>query len=100
MLASLGGCRIIHTPGHTPGHLSLFLPELSLLIPGDILRYENGVVTRAPEMFTADREANEASLLVLAALDFERMLPYHGDYLSTGAAEQMRADLGLVQRLA
>ena len=94
-LAVLGGCRIIHTPGHTPGHLSLYLPELSLLIAGDLLRYENGLVTRAPEHFTADHEAYEVSLQAIAKLEFDRMLPYHGQYLGTGASAQTRRDLGL-----
>jgi glyoxylase-like metal-dependent hydrolase (beta-lactamase superfamily II) len=95
VLGVLGGCRILHSPGHTPGHLSLHLPELSLLIAGDIIRYENGIVTRAPEMFTADPEANESSLRELAKLDFERLLPYHGEFLGNGASERMRRDLGL-----
>ena len=95
VLAVLGGCEILHTPGHTPGHISLFLPALSLLIAGDILRYADGVVTRAPEVFTADAEANEVSLRALAKLEFERLLPYHGDFLGVGAAAQMRRDLDL-----
>ncbi|MDR3687123.1 MAG: MBL fold metallo-hydrolase [Coriobacteriia bacterium] len=95
VLGVLGGCRILHTPGHTPGHISLYLPELSLLIAGDILRYENGDVTRAPAMFTADAETNEASLRALARLEFERMLPYHGDFLGADASSQMRRNLGL-----
>jgi glyoxylase-like metal-dependent hydrolase (beta-lactamase superfamily II) len=95
VLGVLGGCEIIHTPGHTPGHLSLYLPALSLLIAGDILRYENGAVTRAPEMYTADPESNEDSLRRLAELDFDRMLPYHGDYLGQNAGERFRRDLGL-----
>jgi glyoxylase-like metal-dependent hydrolase (beta-lactamase superfamily II) len=96
VLGVLGGCRIVHTPGHTPGHLSLHIPSLSLLIAGDILRYENGLVTRAPEMYTANAEANEASLRVLAGLEFERMLPYHSEFLGAGACAQMRRDLGFV----
>ena len=95
VLAVLGGCRILHTPGHTPGHISLYLPELSLLIAGDVLRYENGAVTRAPEMYTADAETNEATLKELAKLEFERMLPYHGEYLGSAASARMRSELGL-----
>jgi glyoxylase-like metal-dependent hydrolase (beta-lactamase superfamily II) len=95
VLGILGGCRIIHTPGHTPGHLSLFVPALSLLIAGDCLRYENGVVTRAPERYTADPESNEQSIRRLATLDFERMLPYHGDFLGADASKMLRQDLGL-----
>ena len=94
-LAVLGGCRIIHTPGHTPGHLSLYLPAISLLIAGDLLRYENGLVARAPEHFTADHEAYEVSVQAIAKLEFDRMLPYHGEYLGADASAQTRRDLGL-----
>lgn len=95
VLGILGGCRILHTPGHTPGHLSLYLPSLSLLIAGDILRCESGTLTRAPEMYTADHETNEVSLRDLAELEFERMLPYHGEFVGSGASARMRRDLGL-----
>ena len=33
--------RIIHTPGHTPGHISLFLPLNTTLIAGDALSTTN-----------------------------------------------------------
>lgn len=94
-LAVLGGCRILHTPGHTHGHLSLYLPELSLLIAGDILRYDHGTVTRPPEQYTTDPESNERSLAELAKIGFTRMLPYHGDFLGVDACARVRSDLGL-----
>jgi glyoxylase-like metal-dependent hydrolase (beta-lactamase superfamily II) len=94
-LAVLGGCRILHTPGHTPGHLALYLPELSLLIAGDTLRNDTGTFTRPPERFTADREANEASLHELAELSFERILPYHGEFVGSRARDRMLDELGL-----
>jgi glyoxylase-like metal-dependent hydrolase (beta-lactamase superfamily II) len=31
----LGGLRVIATPGHTPGHISLFAPAMSVLFCGD-----------------------------------------------------------------
>ena len=38
-----GGMEVIHTPGHTPGHISLFVREDGVLIPGDaLLRAEGG----------------------------------------------------------
>jgi len=95
VLGVLGGCWLLHTPGHTPGHLSLYLPQLSLLIGGDILRYQDGLVTRAPEAYTADAESNERSLRELAKLEFERLLPYHGEFVGDGASARMRRDLGL-----
>lgn len=94
-LAVLGGCCVLHTPGHTLGHLSLFLPRLSLLIPGDIVRYQSDKVTRAPEAYTVDPASNEASLGQIATLEFERLLPYHGDFLESGASARLRVDLGL-----
>jgi glyoxylase-like metal-dependent hydrolase (beta-lactamase superfamily II) len=92
-LGVLGGIRILHTPGHTPGHLSLLLPELSLLIAGDALRYEDGMVGGAPEHYNADTARAHETIRELIALDFEHMLPYHGDHLSAEASTKARADL-------
>jgi glyoxylase-like metal-dependent hydrolase (beta-lactamase superfamily II) len=89
-----GGLRVLHTPGHTPGHLSLFLPELSLLLAGDLLRYENGTVTTAPDRFNADSAEETVSALSVIPLGFEHMLPYHGDYLGSDAAAITRRDIG------
>jgi len=30
-----GGIRVIHTPGHTPGHISLYLKQSKILVAGD-----------------------------------------------------------------
>ncbi|MFC1954877.1 MBL fold metallo-hydrolase, partial [Chloroflexota bacterium] len=38
ILNPLGGLEIIHTPGHTPGCISLFSPRNKLLIIGDAMR--------------------------------------------------------------
>lgn len=92
-LRVLGGVVILHTPGHTPGHLSLFLPERSLLIAGDLLRYENGKVTGAPEHFSANPAYSAASARKVLELEFDHMLPYHGDYLAADACEVARRDL-------
>src|SRR5215213_6602854 len=37
-----GGTRVIFTPGHTPGHTSLYLERSKVLIAGDALRAERG----------------------------------------------------------
>ncbi|MCL2354673.1 MAG: MBL fold metallo-hydrolase [Oscillospiraceae bacterium] len=37
-----GGIEAIHTPGHTPGHIVLFLKENKILIGGDAIRHIDG----------------------------------------------------------
>jgi glyoxylase-like metal-dependent hydrolase (beta-lactamase superfamily II) len=37
-----GGTRVIFTPGHTPGHLSLYLERPKVLVAGDALTAEEG----------------------------------------------------------
>lgn len=86
----LEGCQILHTPGHTPGHLSLYLPEMSLLIAGDLLRYEGEKVSGPPEGFTADPDKAMASVSYVATLGFDRLIGYHGGYLLSGAREAIK----------
>jgi glyoxylase-like metal-dependent hydrolase (beta-lactamase superfamily II) len=95
VLGILGGARVLHTPGHTPGHLSLLIPERSLLLAGDMLRFEDGRVVRPPEMFGWDLDVAERSILEVAGLEFDSMLPYHGDFLAHGAAKAVRTDMGI-----
>lgn len=38
----LGGMKVLHTPGHTPGHISLFLPNERILFAGDSINSLNG----------------------------------------------------------
>ena len=93
-LRVLGGLVLLHTPGHTPGHLSLFLPALSLLIAGDLLRVGEGKVTGAPEHFSVSPGQSLTSARKIADLEFDHLLPYHGDYLGSAASAQVRRDIG------
>ncbi len=43
-LPVLGGLRVVETPGHTPGHISLFAPAVGMLFCGDsMVTDENGI---------------------------------------------------------
>lgn len=72
------GLRVIATPGHTAGHLSLLATDDDVLLIGDLAGNQNGEVTRAPEAFTADAAEAERSLHKVALLDFTEMYPSHG----------------------
>lgn len=84
----LGEFRIIHTPGHTDGHVALFRERDHLLICGDAamnLRPLFGI--REPiRAFTADPALNRRSLRKLAELRPETVLFGHGAPLRDGAA--------------
>jgi len=76
--AFIGGLRVIHTPGHTPGHLSLLHEGNGLLFVGDSVGTMNGVLVRPPAPFTADPKEAEVSLRKLAEISPQRMLFSHG----------------------
>jgi glyoxylase-like metal-dependent hydrolase (beta-lactamase superfamily II) len=83
------GLRIIHTPGHTAGHIAVFDAATGVLAAGDALRTTNGL-TGPDERNSSDMTQAEASVRKLAALDVRVILPGHGAPLTTGAAEALR----------
>jgi glyoxylase-like metal-dependent hydrolase (beta-lactamase superfamily II) len=73
-----GGIEIIHTPGHTPGHVCLYLKSHRLLIAGDQLRLENGHLVGPAEIHTPDMMTAMNSLEKLTSYDIDRVICYHG----------------------
>ncbi len=73
-----GGCEIIDTPGHMPGHISLYLKECSSVITGDAAVIEGNQLIIANPQFTLDMEAAKASLNKLISLNADRYYCYHG----------------------
>lgn len=73
-----GGCRVLATPGHTPGHVSLFLERDSLVITGDAIVLEDGKPVIANPQFTLDFEQATKSMEKLLALKAKTYYCYHG----------------------
>jgi glyoxylase-like metal-dependent hydrolase (beta-lactamase superfamily II) len=73
-----GGVLVLHTPGHTPGHISLFLEAQKVLVAGDELNVVEGVLQGPRPEVTLDMEAAHASLNKLAQLDVDQVIAYHG----------------------
>lgn len=92
-LNMLGGVQILHSPGHTAGHLCLYLPACSLLIAGDLLRLEDGVIRESPSRFAADVEQALASARRVVSLGLEGFIGYHGGYVVSSARELLSASL-------
>jgi len=79
-LPILGGIKVLHTPGHTPGSISLFLQKERLVIAGDVLAHRFGL--RLPSRaFTVDIAQDIHSIKRLTSLDFNVMCFGHGSPL-------------------
>lgn len=98
---SMPGWRWIHTPGHTPGHVSFFRDHDRALIAGDafitvkqdslykVLTQEREI-NGPPRYFTTDWEASRESVMKLEALKPEHAITGHGPSIS---GEELRNGL-------
>ncbi|PYI53139.1 MBL fold metallo-hydrolase [Paenibacillus flagellatus] len=73
-----GGIEIVHTPGHMPGHISLYLPASQTMIAGDAVVIEEGKLNIANPQFTLDMDEAVRSVRRLLEYDIERLICYHG----------------------
>ncbi|MFC7046213.1 MBL fold metallo-hydrolase [Halobacteriaceae archaeon GCM10025711] len=80
-----GPMRIVFTPGHAPGHVALHFPEAGFLVAADALTAQDGALAGPSERFTPDMAKAADSVGVLAGLDFDRTLCYHGGLVDDGA---------------
>ena len=100
------GWRWIHTPGHAPGHVSLFRPRDRVLIAGDAIstaRQESAyaVLTQRQELagppasFTIDWDKAERSVATIASLQPLVLAAGHGEPMR---GESLRDELAAVSR--
>jgi len=73
-----GGCTIIGTPGHTPGHISIYVNQKKVMITGDAAALENGELVIANPQFTLDIKEAEASLHKIMTYSAKEIICYHG----------------------
>ncbi len=69
----LAGFRVVHTPGHTPGHVIFFRESDRVAIAGDVLVNMSFLTLKPglrepPPFFSHDAAENRASIRKLAAL--------------------------------
>ncbi|HDR7612481.1 TPA: MBL fold metallo-hydrolase [Bacillus mycoides] len=73
-----GGILIIHTPGHTPGHISLYLRQSKTLIAGDSMYSVNGILGGIHAPTTLDIKEAQNSLKKYLNLEIDSVVCYHG----------------------
>ena len=78
LLPVLGGLRVVHTPGHTPGGVCFYAEHVGILFIGDALwRDAGGVLHRPNRYWSEDLAAARTSVARLAALDVGTILFGH-----------------------
>lgn len=89
----VGDFRVIHTPGHSSGHVVFFRESDRVAICGDVVRNMTYLTTRSgvrepPDNFTYSPAENRRSIRRLAALEPSLLLPGHGPAITDMQAFQ------------
>lgn len=98
--------KVIETPGHTPGHISLFREDDRVLIAGDAFvttKQESAYyalsqkkkLSGPPKYFTPDWEAAESSVRRLAALQPRTAATGHGKPMYGGELQSRLSELAV-----
>ncbi|MEZ3143583.1 MBL fold metallo-hydrolase [Halobaculum sp. MBLA0143] len=82
-----GPMRVIETPGHTPGHVSLYLPDEHLLLAGDALTTDDDGLAGPAEAFTPETETAAESVAALSELTFDTVHCFHGGSVAATAVD-------------
>ncbi len=84
----LGNLVVVYTPGHTPGSIMLYDAERKALFSGDSLRLEHGKVSGGK--YSWDETKERVSIEKISGLDFDVLLPGHGDFLKGNASNLVK----------
>ena len=88
-----GGLRIVHTPGHTPGHISLLHERTGVLITGDALFNPFSRMSWPFGPTCTSAAQNRESAALLADLDYLVAAFTHGTEIRVNAREAIRSFL-------
>jgi glyoxylase-like metal-dependent hydrolase (beta-lactamase superfamily II) len=86
-----GGITVIHTPGHSPGHLSLYHQASCTLIAADALTVRDGELYGPDAAATPDMATALASLQKFADLEIRQVICYHGGLYCGDAGRRIAA---------
>ncbi len=84
-----GGISIIHIPGHTPGHIAIYLKKYKTLVAGDALNTDGTSLIGPAPAYTYDIAQAIKSLVVLKEYDIQKIVCYHGGLLTGNINEQI-----------
>lgn len=86
-----GDVIAIATPGHMPGHMSVYVKSDKTLIAGDALVAEEGVLMMANPQYSLDLDEASRSARKLSQYELERIICYHGGEVKGDIPELLKA---------
>jgi len=92
VLPYCGGITVIFTPGHTPGHICLYLNQSKILIAGDALVVVDSELRGPNPQATYDMDTALKSLKKLTQYEIETVICYHGG-VCRGSVNERLAEL-------
>lgn len=76
-LPLMGGIQFIHTPGHTRGHLGIYIKAHQLLLSGDSLQVKAGELTTPSRVYSEDMPQAHDTIHRLAGMDIQGIALSH-----------------------
>ena len=89
VIDALGGLRIVHAPGHTPGCMALHQPDRQILFLGDVFFHRGEGIGLPPAIVSVDVDLAAASARAVAALPAEVACFGHGEPILEGAGTRL-----------
>jgi glyoxylase-like metal-dependent hydrolase (beta-lactamase superfamily II) len=87
---SVAELTVVHTPGHTAGSVSLYLPE-QVLLAGDALRTDKKGLLKLPTgAMTANMDQAKESVRKISELKFDILLLGHGPPITSNASAKLK----------
>lgn len=77
-----GGLRVVHLPGHTPGHCGFLCERTRWLLSGDVFASYSWSVHLPPRFLNRDQRGAQASLEAVAGMNLQGVIPSHYDVLA------------------
>lgn len=86
-----GGITIVSTPGHMPGHISVYHKPTRTMITGDAMVIEHGKLETANPRYTLDNDKAYQSMKKFLNFEIERLICYHGGVMTQDIRENIEA---------
>ena len=93
LLDVAGGLRVVHTPGHSPGHVSLLHEPTRVLITGDAIWNMLGRMSWSVAALCTDAALSRRTAQALGELEYDVAAFTHGPEIRDRARERVRGFL-------